>query len=81
MRGKWGAIVYWTYDKQTRVWKRTIGEWKATVLHVIDSSSWYGSIDRTGSHHERYKSPDFESAQEGRVWCEIEIDKRLIGLA
>jgi hypothetical protein len=68
----------WIYDIATDTWKQTIGEWQALVQRVADGTRWCGIIEHTGSQPERYQSLDFQSASTARIWCEIEITKRLL---
>jgi hypothetical protein len=63
----------WMYDQQTRNWKLAAGEWRATVRRLMDSDAWLGVVERTGSHHERFESENFQWPHDGRAWCEAEI--------
>ena len=70
----------WFYNLQTQRWKAMSNGWQATVIRVVDGDTWFGVIERrTPSHHEQYKSVNFEWAQQARSWCETEIAARNSG--
>jgi hypothetical protein len=66
-------LIDWRHNGDTGSWKVTIGEWRASVLHLTTSGDWYPYLQRTTAPHDRHDGPHFASASEARTWCEAEI--------
>lgn len=68
--------VEWRHNAGSRNWKATIGQWRASVLHMTRTNDWYPYLLCVSPPHDRQDGPHFASAGEGRAWCE-EAARRL----
>jgi hypothetical protein len=65
--------IDWRHNADSGNWKATIGQWRATVLHMTRMNNWYPYLRGMSPPHDRQDGPHFASASEARDWCEAEI--------